>query len=69
MLVNIEFPAVIGINVPTGNYGKLVTKGWEVSLGWQDKIGDFKYSANFNLTDQKDNLENYGVAFNGFTSE
>lgn len=68
MLVNIEFPAVIGINVPTGNYGKLVTKGWEVSLGWQDKIGDFKYSANFNLTDQKDNLENYGVAFNGFTS-
>lgn len=67
MLVSIEFPEVIGITVPTGNYGELETKGWEVSLGWQDQKTDFKYSINLNLTDQKDELTNYGVDFTGFT--
>lgn len=68
MLVNIEVPSVIGIDVPTGNYGELVVKGWEISLGWRDQIKDFNYFVNFNLTDRKDELVDYGVEFTGFTA-
>lgn len=68
MLVSIEVPAVIGITVPTGNYGELEVKGWEVSIGWQDRTKDFSYFATFNLTDQKDKLVDYGVEYNGFTA-
>lgn len=67
MLVNIEVPSVIGIKVPTGNYGELEVKGWEVSLAWKDKIKDFAYAINFNLSDQKDKLTDYGIEYNGFT--
>lgn len=68
MLVNIEMPSVIGIDVPTGNYGELEVKGWEVSLGWKDKVKDFSYGITFNLSDQKDKLTNYGIKYNGFTA-
>lgn len=68
MLVNIEIPSVIGIDVPTGNYGELEVKGWELSLGWRDQVNDFNYFATFNLTDQKDKLVDYGVEFVGFTA-
>lgn len=68
MLVSIEVPSVIGINVPTGNFGELEVKGWELSLGWNDQINDFRYSAKFNLSDQKDKLVDFGVAYNGFVA-
>ena len=68
MLVNVEVPSVIGISVPTSNYGELEVKGWDLSIGWNDRIGDFNYSARFNLSDQKDKLVDYGVEYNGFTA-
>lgn len=68
MLVNIEMPSVIGIDVPTGNYGELEVKGWEVSVGWRDQIKDFSYGVTFNLSDQKDKLVDYGIKYNGFTA-
>lgn len=68
MLVNIEMPSVIGIDVPTGNYGELEVKGWEVSVGWRDQIKDFSYGVTFNLSDQKDKLIDYGIKYNGFTA-
>lgn len=68
MLVNIEVPSVIGIDVPTGNYGELVVKGWEVSIGWRDQIKDFNYFVSFNLADRKDKLVDYGVEYTGFTA-
>ena len=27
------------------------TKGWEITLGWRDHVGDFSYSVSFNLSD------------------
>jgi TonB-linked SusC/RagA family outer membrane protein len=69
MLVNIEIPSVIGIDVPTGNYGELEVKGWDLSVSWQEHVNkDFSYSARFNLSDQKDKLVDYGVEFVGFTA-
>ncbi len=32
-------PAVFGAGAPKGNYADLATKGWELSLGWQDGFG------------------------------
>lgn len=68
MLVNIEMPSVIGIDVPTGNYGELEVKGWDFSIGWQDRAGELDYSLRFNLSDQKDKLVDYGIEYNGFTA-
>lgn len=68
MLVDIEMPSVIGIDVPTGNYGELEVKGWDFSIGWQDRAGELDYSVRFNLSDQKDKLVDYGVEYNGFTA-
>lgn len=68
MLVNIEMPSVIGIDVPTGNYGELEVKGWDFSIGWQDHAGELDYSLRFNLSDQKDKLVDYGIEYNGFTA-
>ncbi len=56
MLVNDQLPAVLGGTAPTQNIGKLETKGWDLSLGWNDQVGDFRYSILFNLSDSKNKL-------------
>lgn len=68
MLVSIEIPSMIGITVPTGNYGELKVHGWNIAIGWHDRIGKVNYSARFSLSDQKDKLTDYGQEFNGFSS-
>jgi TonB-linked SusC/RagA family outer membrane protein len=37
-------PTLLGVSVAQDSYGKAETKGFEVTLGHQNKIGDFKYS-------------------------
>lgn len=68
MLISIEMPSVIGISVPTGNYGELEVKGWDLSIGWRDSFKDINYGVRFNLSDQKDKLVDYGVEFTNFTA-
>lgn len=65
MLINIELPSIIGISVPTNNYGEMKTKGWEVTLKWNDKIESIglKYNVGFNLFDQTDELTNLKGSF------
>lgn len=46
-----EFPAVVGTSAPVQNAADLSTKGWELSLNWRDKIGDWSYSVGINLYD------------------
>lgn len=63
MLVRVNLPATIGIDVPKSNVGKMKTWGWELSLGYQDKIGDdFTFGASFNLADNQNKLVKYGGA-------
>lgn len=68
MLVDVELPSVIGIDLPTSNFGSLKVNGWEVALSWRDKIKEFSYGVQFNLSDQIDKLTDYGVEYNGFTA-
>ncbi len=66
MLVSLTLPATLGGTPPTQNKGKLLTKGWDVSVGWNDKKGDFRYSVSVIVSDNKTKLldlkgnDNYG---------
>ena len=56
-------PAVFGADVPKGNYADLTTRGWEVSLAWNDKIGQsdkpFRYNVRLTLADNKTKIDKY----------
>ncbi len=56
-------PAVFGASVPKGNYADLTTRGWEVSLSWNDRIGQsekpFKYNVRLTLADNKTKIDKY----------
>lgn len=46
-----ELPGVLGTSAPFQNVADLETTGWEIQLGWNDRIGDFKYNINVNVFD------------------
>lgn len=56
-------PAVFGADVPKGNYADLTTRGWEVSVSWNDKIGQsekpFRYNVRLTLSDNKTKIDKY----------
>jgi TonB-linked SusC/RagA family outer membrane protein len=56
-------PAVFGADVPKGNYADLTTRGWEVSVTWNDKIGQsekpFRYNVRLTLSDNKTKIDKY----------
>lgn len=56
MLVNDQLPATLGGSAPTQNIGKLETKGWDLTAGWNDQIGSFRYSISAMLSDNKNKL-------------
>jgi TonB-linked SusC/RagA family outer membrane protein len=51
ILLELEIPDYIGYDNPYQNTGKMYTKGWEAQAGWNDRIGDFRYSVSVNVSD------------------
>ena len=51
MLLSLEIPDYIGYNNPEQNTGKMYTTGWDISLAWNDRIKDFNYGINLNVSD------------------
>lgn len=52
MLSNgVELPSVVGTGAPLQNVADMQTRGWELSLGWRDRIGAFGYRLGLNLYD------------------
>ena len=51
MLLSIEIPYFMGYNSPKTNAGKMATKGFDLEIGWNDRVGDFSYSVSANLSD------------------
>ena len=50
-------PGFLGMTLPAVNYGVVDNKGFEISVGWNDKIGDkFKYWINANLSHAKNKI-------------
>lgn len=56
MLIPVSYPSMLGIAAPSTNSGRLEIKGWEVSLGWRDKVGEVDYSVRANLSDAKNKV-------------
>ena len=46
----------IGNTVSPVNAGNVENKGWEFDLGWKDKVGDFTYGINANLSTLKNEV-------------
>jgi TonB-linked SusC/RagA family outer membrane protein len=51
MLLSLQIPRYIGLSNPSVNAGDMHTYGWDMELGWRDKIGDFNYQVAANLSD------------------
>jgi TonB-linked SusC/RagA family outer membrane protein len=60
MLIGVLLPSTLGSTPPFTNNGMLRTYGYETTLGWKDKKGDFEYSANVYLSDDKNDLVDLG---------
>jgi len=52
-------PTVLGAAVPTANNAAIQTKGFEISLKWNDKIGDFSYGIKATLADYRGKVTEY----------
>ena len=51
LLSDYTAPGILGFTLPASNLGEVNSWGYEVSLNWNDKIGDkFRYWAKFNLS-------------------
>jgi len=60
MLMQVEFPSVLGTNAPRQNAADLRTKGWEASITWRDRIGaDWRYRFTFNIADWLTEITKY----------
>ncbi|MCU7552740.1 TonB-dependent receptor [Chitinophagaceae bacterium LB-8] len=56
MLMSQTASAVIGAIPPTGNIAELKVWGWEMSIGWKDRVGKVSYYVNGTLTDNDNKL-------------
>jgi len=68
-------PALLGTVAPRVNDAETETKGFEITLGWRDRIGEFSYGATFLLSDYVGKVVKYNnptkllanVWYNGMT--
>ncbi|MDR1454399.1 MAG: SusC/RagA family TonB-linked outer membrane protein, partial [Tannerella sp.] len=60
MLLALQIPTYMGFDNPDQNTGKMHTTGWEINLGWSDRIGEIGYSIDFNLSDFKSVMDDLG---------
>lgn len=49
-------PAYVGLGAPFENFGSMRNTGWELGAGWKDKINDFSYQVQVNVSDVKNKL-------------
>lgn len=54
-----ELPEALGTPAPYANAADLETRGWEVELSWKDKIGDFSYGLNFNISNNETEITKF----------
>lgn len=60
ILINLPAPAVHGTtSLPKQNSAEVSNRGIEMTLGWQDKVGDFTYGANANFAYITNNVDKF----------
>jgi len=55
----VELPATVGASAPLQNVADMRTRGWELSVNWQDRIQDFTYRIGFNIYDHMSEITKY----------
>jgi len=60
MLQRDNVPTYVGLGAPFINIGSMRNTGWELGIGWRDRIGEFSYNAQLNLSDVKNEVINLG---------
>lgn len=51
MLQQFPVPEFVALAAPWQNAGSMRNQGWELSLEWNDRVGNVSYSARFNISD------------------
>ena len=65
--MNLDIPSFMGYNnSPLRNAGVVENKGWELSLAFNDRIGDFSYRISANLSDVKNEIKDMKGIVNNF---
>lgn len=58
ILLNLPIPLITGLNATAQNAGSMYNKGWELQLGWNDKINkNWNYSVTANLSDYTNKIK------------
>ncbi|MDR3060686.1 MAG: SusC/RagA family TonB-linked outer membrane protein, partial [Dysgonamonadaceae bacterium] len=60
MLLALQIPTYLGFDNPDQNTGKMHTSGWDLEIGWHDKIGDVRYNISANISDYKSIMGDLG---------
>ena len=73
MIQRFPVPEFAALEAPWQNAGSMRNNGWELSLGWNDRIGNVNYYAKFNISDVRNKVLNlYGNEYksgNTYTAE
>ena len=60
MLMNVQYPDILGTAAPKSNAADLRTKGWELSATWRDKVGkNWSYGLTLALADNSTVITKY----------
>lgn len=55
-----ELPSILGTSVPVTNNTDLRTSGWELTIGWRDRLNNgLNYGVNFNISDSRTKITRY----------
>ncbi|GAB3714311.1 TonB-dependent receptor [Spirosoma flavus] len=66
ILLPLDIPLYIGYDKPNQNAGVMNVRGWELELGWRDRIGKLNYTVSANLSDSRSTVGNLkGTEFLG----
>lgn len=60
ILLKLSYPGVLGLAPTEQNAGKVRNNGWELSVRWDDRIGDLRYGIGFNLADVHNKITDFG---------
>ena len=69
MLQKFPVPMFVGMGAPWENAGSMRNNGWELSISWNDRVGDFSYYVKGNLSDVRNKvIDLYGKEYIGGTT-
>ncbi len=64
IITNITLPGTAGNYTYKTNLGTIANKGLEVTIGWRDKVGDFRYGISANYSYNKNKVTSIGDNIN-----